>query len=188
METSRSKTIRNHSGTTCANYFAKQFLAIVAAARVVRPLRYWFDRVVTMLPDNASPFGSQCRMSWHVRWTSVSRDHTGVRSSSCSSWTGLKQIGRPAGTSFPMNVWMATSRKFGRYVPINPIMQYVLRIKYVNVKMWLALWGAKGKVIQRTLTAFLTRDNYSAVCLSLKTVIDFNESCNIDFTYFLMLV
>jgi len=167
METSRSKTIRNHPGTTCANYFAKQFLAIVAvaAARVVRPLRYWFDRVVTMLRDNASPFGSQCRMSWHVRWTSVSRDHTGVRSSSCSSWTGLKQIGCPAGTSFPVNVWMATSRKFGRYVPINPIMQYVLRIKYVNVKMWLALWGAKEKVIQRT-DSFLTHDNYSAVCLS----------------------
>lgn len=80
METSRSKTIGNHPGTTCANYFAKQFLAIVtaaAAARVVRPLRYWFDRVVTMSRDNASPFRPQCRMSRHVSWTSVSRNHTG---------------------------------------------------------------------------------------------------------------
>lgn len=138
METSRSKTIGNHPGTTCANYFAKQFLVIVtaaAAARVVRPLRYWFDRVVTMSRDNASPFRPQCRMSRHVSWTSVSRDHTGVCTSSCSSWTRLEQIGRPAQTSFPMNVRTATSRMFGRYVPINPIMQYVLRIKYVNVKM-----------------------------------------------------
>lgn len=29
METSQSKSIGNHPGTTCANYFAKQFLAIV---------------------------------------------------------------------------------------------------------------------------------------------------------------
>lgn len=139
METSRSKTIGNHPGTTCANYFAKQFLAIVgaAAARVVRPLRYWFDRVVTMLRDNASLFRPQCRMSRHVRWTSVSRDHTGVCSSSCSSWTRLEQIGRPVapGLLSPVIVRTATSRKFGIYVPINSIMQYVLRIKYVNVKM-----------------------------------------------------
>lgn len=67
----------------------------------------------------------------------------GICTSSCSSWTRLEQIGRPAQTSFPMNVRTATSRMFGRYVPINPIMQYVLRIKYVNVKMWLALWGTK---------------------------------------------
>lgn len=47
----------NHPGTTCANYFAKQSLAVVASPllpRVVRPLRYWFDRVVTMSRDNAS--------------------------------------------------------------------------------------------------------------------------------------
>lgn len=80
----------------------------VAVARVVRPLRYWFDRVVIMSRDNARYWRPQCRMSRHVRRTSVSTGwprgiaHPAVR-------PGRETEERITRTSFPANVRPSTS-------------------------------------------------------------------------------
>lgn len=71
METSRSKTIRESSGTTCANYFAKQSLAVVAVATesrstvtiLVRSGRY--NVAAQCLPIQASGVGCRDTLGGH---------------------------------------------------------------------------------------------------------------------------
>lgn len=79
------------------------------------------------------PFRLQCRMSRHIRRTSVA-----IRGIAHPAVRLGRDRSRLTETSFPMNVRTTTSLEYiGWYLNINSVVQYATCIKYVNVKMWL---------------------------------------------------
>lgn len=160
METSQSKTIGNHPGTTCANYFAKQFLAIVGRRRcesrstvtiLVRSGRYNVAGQCLSIQTSVSDVATRL-LDVRVPWP-----HGGLL---IQLFVPERDWSRLAGVPPKLLSRRTCERQLcesSRYVPINPIMQYI-RIRYVNVKMWFALRGIEAwRRIERTDNAFLTR-------------------------------
>lgn len=166
METSRSKTIGNHPGTTCANYFTKQSLSRGSRRRccesrstvtiLVRSGRY-------NVAGQCLPFRPQCRMSRHIRRTSVATRgfaHPAVRLG--------RDRSRLTETSFPMNVRTTTWLEYilGGTYPL--ILLCNMRIEYA--KMWGTRFGNDDKSRLFFLPAVIDQLRATRLSLSLMEV------------------
>lgn len=124
-------------------------------------------------------FRPQCRMSRHIRRTSMAT--RGDCSSSC--WS--RNRSRLTETSFLMNVRTTTLLEYiGWYLPINSVVQNATRIKYVNVKMW--LWSTRPGNDDKRSRRFFTRGKYSISCMPHITVIEINGSLKINSNHITM--